>query len=195
MAEVAEERGLDPFDTLVDIVCNDELRTILWPMPPDNDDETWALRTEVWQDERAMLGGSDAGAHLDRMCGAPYTTRFLGDMIRGRKLVPLEKAVQMITDAPARLFGLRGRGRIEVGNHADLVVFDPETIDSEPATLVSDLPGDARSAHGRVDRRRPRPRQRRRDRGRRRCDRRDAGHHPAIGTRHRHRSHWLREGR
>jgi N-acyl-D-aspartate/D-glutamate deacylase len=142
--EVADERGGDPFDVLVDIVCNDELRTVLWPIAPDNDEETWALRLRVWEDDRAMLGGSDAGAHLDRMCGAPYTTRFLGDMLRGRKLVPLEKAVQMITDAPARLFGLKGRGRIEVGNHADLVVFDPATIDSEPATLVADLPGDAK---------------------------------------------------
>ncbi|MBA2607842.1 MAG: amidohydrolase family protein [Actinobacteria bacterium] len=141
--DVADERGGDPFDVLVDIVCADELRTVLWPMTPDNDGETWALRLKVWEDDRAMLGGSDAGAHLDRMCGAPYTTRFIGDMIRGRKLVPLEKAVQMITDAPARLFGLKGRGRIEVGNHADLVVFDPATIDSEPATLVADLPGDA----------------------------------------------------
>jgi len=142
--DVADERGGDPFDVLVEIVCNDGLRTVLWPMPPDNDPDTWKLRQEVWQDDRAMLGGSDAGAHLDRMCGAPYTTRFIGDMLRGRKLVPLEKAVQMITDAPARLFGLKGRGRIEVGNHADLVVFDPATIDSEPASLVADLPGDAK---------------------------------------------------
>jgi N-acyl-D-aspartate/D-glutamate deacylase len=142
--DVADERGGDPFDVLVDIVCNDELRTVLWPIAPDNDEETWALRKRVWEDDRAMLGGSDAGAHLDRMCGAPYTTRFIGDMLRGRKLVPLEKAVQMITDAPARLFGLKGRGRIEVGNHADLVVFDPATIDSEPATLIADLPGDAK---------------------------------------------------
>ncbi|MEY2417852.1 MAG: hypothetical protein QOG90_532 [Actinomycetota bacterium] len=142
--DVADERGGDPFDVLVDIVCNDELRTVLWPIAPDNDEETWALRKRVWEDDRAMLGGSDAGAHLDRMCGAPYTTRFIGDMLRGRKLVPLEKAVHMITDAPARLFGLKGRGRIEVGNHADLVVFDPATIDSEPATLVADLPGDAK---------------------------------------------------
>ncbi|HVT76216.1 MAG TPA: amidohydrolase family protein [Acidimicrobiales bacterium] len=142
--DVADERGGDPFDVLVDIVCNDDLRTVLWPMTPDNDDDTWALRRRVWDDDRAMLGGSDAGAHLDRMCGAPYTTRFLGDMLRGRRLVPLEKAVQMITDAPARLFGLRDRGRIAVGNHADLVVFDPATIDSGPATLVADLPGDAK---------------------------------------------------
>jgi N-acyl-D-aspartate/D-glutamate deacylase len=141
VADVAGERGKDAFDALVEIVLNDELRTILWPMPPDNDPDTWALRAQVWADDRAMLGGSDAGAHLDRMCGAPYTTRFVGDMVRGRQLVPLERAVQMITDAPARLFGLRDRGRLGEGSHADVVVFDPETIGSEPATLVHDLPG------------------------------------------------------
>ncbi len=88
-----------------------------------------------------MLGGSDAGAHLDRMCGAPYTTRFIGDMLRGRKLVSLEQAVKMITSDPASLFGLRERGLIKEGWHADLVLFDPETIGSEDATMVADLPG------------------------------------------------------
>jgi N-acyl-D-aspartate/D-glutamate deacylase len=141
VGELATERGADPFSTLAEIVINDELKTVLWPMPPDNDPATWDLRKQVWADERAMLGGSDAGAHLDRMCGAPYTTRFLGDMIRGRQLVPLERAVQLITDAPAQLFGLRRRGRIAEGYHADLVAFDPETLDSEPAALVADLPG------------------------------------------------------
>jgi N-acyl-D-aspartate/D-glutamate deacylase len=141
VGELATERGSDPFSTLAELVINDELKTVLWPMPPDNDPDTWKLRKEVWADERAMLGGSDAGAHLDRMCGAPYTTRFLGDMIRGRQLVPLERAVQLITDAPAQLFGLRERGRIAEGYHADLVIFDPENVGSEPAALVADLPG------------------------------------------------------
>ncbi|HEY2429279.1 MAG TPA: amidohydrolase family protein [Acidimicrobiales bacterium] len=141
VADIAAERGTDPFDTLVDIVVNDDLRTILWPMPTDNNEESWALRRQVWEDPRAMLGGSDAGAHLDRMCGAPYPTRFIGDALRGRRLVGLERAVQMLTDQPARLFGLRDRGRLEVGANADVVVFDPETIGSEDATLVADLPG------------------------------------------------------
>ncbi len=138
---IAAERGTAPFDTLLDIVIADDLRTILWPIAPDGDAASWELRKRVWDDPRAMLGGSDAGAHLDRMCGAPYTTRFLGDMIRGRQLVPLERAVQMLTSAPAALFGLRDRGLIRDGARADLVLLDPTTVGSEHASLVADLPG------------------------------------------------------
>ena len=141
VGDIASERGQEPFAALVDIVVADELRTILWPIPADGDPASWELRRQVWDDPHVMLGGSDAGAHLDRMCGAPYTTRFVGDSIRGRKLVPVERAVQMITDVPARLFGLRDRGRIAEGFHADLVVFDPDTIGADHATLVNDLPG------------------------------------------------------
>ncbi|MER7919258.1 MULTISPECIES: D-aminoacylase [unclassified Streptomyces] len=141
--DIAEERGQDPFHCLVEICAADRLRTVLWPMPTDNDPASWALRAETWRHEDVLLGGSDAGAHLDRMCGAPYTTRFLGDCLRGRRLVGLEQAVKMLTDDPARLFGLRERGRIQRGWHADLVLFDPERIDAGQARLVHDLPGDS----------------------------------------------------
>ncbi|MFJ8097262.1 N-acyl-D-amino-acid deacylase family protein [Streptomyces griseofuscus] len=141
--DIAEERGQDPFHCLVEICAADRLRTVLWPMPTDNDPASWALRAETWRHEDVLLGGSDAGAHLDRMCGAPYTTRFLGDCLRGRKLVALEQAVKMLTDDPARLFGLRERGQIQRGWHADLVLLDPERIDAGQARLVHDLPGDS----------------------------------------------------
>lgn len=141
VADVVSERGTGPFDTLVDIVIADDLRTILWPIAPDNDPASWDLRTTVWDDDRAMLGGSDAGAHLDRMCGAPYTTRFVGDMLRGRQLISIEAAVRMITSDPANLFGLRERGVLAPGSWADLVVLDPATVGAGPATLVADLPG------------------------------------------------------
>ncbi|WP_369214353.1 N-acyl-D-amino-acid deacylase family protein [Streptomyces flavofungini] len=143
VGDIAAERGQEPFECLVGICAADELRTVLWPMPTDNDPDSWALRAETWRHEDVMLGGSDAGAHLDRMCGAPYTTRFIGDCLRGRKLVGLEQAVKMLTDDPARLFGLRERGRIVEGFHADLVLFDPERIDAGKATLVHDLPGES----------------------------------------------------
>ena len=142
--DIAEERGQEPFDTLAEICINDELRTILWPMPTDSDPDTWALRGQAWEEQDIMLGGSDAGAHLDRMAGAPFPTRFLGDMIRGRKLVSLERAVQMLTGDQADVFGLKQRGYLREGYQADIVVFDPETVGSEDATLVFDLPGEAK---------------------------------------------------
>ncbi|MFI1852139.1 amidohydrolase family protein [Streptomyces sp. NPDC020480] len=141
--DIAAERGTDAFGCLVEICAADELRTVLWPMPTDNDPASWELRRQTWEHPDVMLGGSDAGAHLDRMCGAPYTTRFLGDCLRGRRLVGLERAVRMLTDDPARLLGLRERGRVAEGYHADLVLFDPERIDAGRATLVHDLPGDS----------------------------------------------------
>ncbi|WP_404818928.1 N-acyl-D-amino-acid deacylase family protein [Streptomyces phaeolivaceus] len=141
--DIAAERGQEPFECLVEICAADNLRTVLWPMPTDNDPGSWTLRAETWRHEDVLLGGSDAGAHLDRMCGAPYTTRFLGDCLRGRKLVGLEQAVKMLTDDPARLFGLRERGQVREGWHADLVLLDPERVDAGKATLVHDLPGDS----------------------------------------------------
>jgi len=144
VADIAAERGdADPFATLLDIVAADDFRTVLWPMPTDNDDESWKMRQEVWGDPRVLLGGSDAGAHLDRMCGATYTTRLLADCLRGRQLASLERAVQMLTDEPARLFGLKDRGQVAEGFHADLVVFDPDTVGAGPARLLHDLPGGA----------------------------------------------------
>ena len=140
VADIAKERGQDEFDTLVDIVIADELATILWPISRADDTASWDLRLDVWNSPHVMLGGSDAGAHLDRMCGAPYPTLFLADVLRGRKLVPLERAIAMMTSEPADLFGLIGRGRIQLGGQADLVLFDPETIASSGARAVEDLP-------------------------------------------------------
>jgi len=141
IAEIAAERGLEPFDALLDVVLEDDLATVLWPGPTDDDDESWKLRGEAWEHPSVMIGGSDAGAHLDRMAGAPYTTQWIGDCLRGRKLATLERAVQHLTDAPAQLFGLTDRGRIAEGYIADLVLFDPETVDAGPVEMINDLPG------------------------------------------------------
>ena len=142
VAEIAAERGTSDFDTLLDIVLADDLRTVLWPNTDDGEEQSWSMRAAIWSDPRAMVGGSDAGAHLDRMCGSSYPTAFLADCLRGRKLVPVEQAVHMMTAQPAALFGLRDRGLVREGYAADLFVFDPETVDSEPARLVHDLPGE-----------------------------------------------------
>jgi N-acyl-D-aspartate/D-glutamate deacylase len=141
VVDIASERGANSFDTLVDIVLNDDLRTILWPSAPDDDEAHWAIRRPLLDHPDIILGGSDAGAHLDRMCGGSYTTQFLADMLRGRRYLSLEQAVQALTDVPARLFGLRERGRLQEGWIADMVLFDPSTVASDTPRLVHDLPG------------------------------------------------------
>ncbi len=120
-------------------------------MPTDNDPDSWALRKSVWEDPRAMIGGSDAGAHLDLMCQANYTTAVLGASVRDRKVLGLEEAVRLLTDAPARLYGLKDRGRVAEGWHADLVVFDPATVGPCMPSVVNDLPSGARRLEQRAD--------------------------------------------
>ena len=145
LGDIAQARGTDVIDVLIDEVLPDDvtLCVVLPSLTPSlgRTDEGWAARVAVWKDPRVVLGGSDAGAHLDLMCHANYPTRVLGEVVRERGLLTLEEAVEMMTDRPARLYGLRGRGRLEVGCHADLVVFDPTTVASKPSELVADLPG------------------------------------------------------
>jgi N-acyl-D-aspartate/D-glutamate deacylase len=141
--DIAAERGTGHFDTLLDIVIADDLRTVLWPAQPGEDDESWMLRRQVWDEPGIMLGGSDAGAHIDRLCGSNYPTEFLRDVLHGRKLVSLERAVAMMTSVPAELFGFRDRGLIVEGGWADLVLLNPETIGTSECDFANDLPGEA----------------------------------------------------
>lgn len=141
--DVAAAGGKEPFDALLDVVIADELRTGLSPQPFGNDEADWKARAEVWRNRDAVIGGSDAGAHLDMMCGAIYTTSLLGHGVREHQVVTLEEAVRLITDVPARLYGLKERGRIAPGWHADLVVFDPATVDHGPERTRYDLPAGA----------------------------------------------------
>ena len=142
VGEIAAERGQEPFDTLVEIVLADDLRTGLRPPIPESEAD-WELRAKVWEDPRTVVGGSDAGAHLDMMCGAIYSTSMLGEGVRKRKLLSWESAIHELTDVPARLYGLRGRGRVEQGWFADLVVIDPERIGHLAERTRDDLPGGA----------------------------------------------------
>lgn len=143
VGQVAAARGGEPFDTLLDVVIADELRTGLTPRPFGDDAADWQARAEVWRYPDAVIGGSDAGAHLDMMCGAIYTTSLLGHGVREHQVVTLEEAVRLLTDVPARLYGLRERGRITPGWHADLVMFDPATVDHGPERTAYDLPAGA----------------------------------------------------
>jgi N-acyl-D-aspartate/D-glutamate deacylase len=103
---------------------------------------------EVWRDHRAVVGASDAGAHLDMIDSFAYSTTLLARAVRERELLPMEEAVHYLTGAPAALYGLHERGRIAVGLCADLQVFDPSTIGPGPVAMKFDLPGGAGRVYG-----------------------------------------------
>jgi len=142
VSAIAEEEGKRPFDALLDIVVADGLRTTFTLPPPTNSVEDWDARRRIWLDERVVIGGSDAGAHLNYLASFNYTTAFLSS-VRDQGIAPLERAVALLSDVPARLYGLRGRGRLAEGWAADVVVFDEEAIDSRSVVTEFDLPAGA----------------------------------------------------
>ena len=141
VAEAARRRGASAFDLLFDVVLADDLRTILMVPPIGDDPDSWRRRMELLDDPRTLVGGSDAGAHLDMSDTFSFFTDFVGTTVRERQLLPLETAVRMVTDDAARAFGLRNRGRIEPGYAADVVVFDESLVRSKPIETRDDLPG------------------------------------------------------
>ena len=63
--------------------------------------------------------------------------------VRNEKAITLEAAIRKITFDLAAFWGLKGRGWLREGYHADIVVFDPETIAPEMPELLHDLPAGA----------------------------------------------------
>lgn len=146
VSEVAGERGVNFVEVLLDdvLVPGHPIDVIFPSLVPSLGitDASWRARAAVWRDDRVLLGGSDAGAHLDLMCQANYTTAVLGQSVRDRGILGIEEAVQLLTDAPARHYGLRDRGQVQEGWIADLVVFDPQTVGPCPVLERHDLPAD-----------------------------------------------------
>jgi len=139
VAEIARERGKDGVDTLLDLTLEADLR-IGFAMQSYN--SRIDRMTEILNDPGVLIALGDGGAHLDMLCDCGYPTFLLGTWVREREIMPLERAVQRLTSEPADLFGIKGRGRLAVGNHADITIFDPATVGSpDRPERRHDLPG------------------------------------------------------
>jgi len=143
VADIAAEQGRDSFDALVDIVIVDGLRTTFARNTPEPTEADWEARAQVWRDPRALIGASDAGAHLDMIAAFRYSTGMLAEAVRQRGLLSLEEAIAMLTSSAALMYGIVGRGVIAEGAHADILVIDTETVGCGPVGTRFDLPGGA----------------------------------------------------
>jgi N-acyl-D-aspartate/D-glutamate deacylase len=142
LSEVAAERGVHPFDALLDVALDEADLALSFTCTIANDDVDEV--TTLLRDPNMTIGLSDAGAHVGQICDAVQATDFLGAWVRERQTMPLEQAVHRLTGFQADLLGLPDRGRLTPGAWADVVVFDPTTIASGPIRRVADFPADSK---------------------------------------------------
>ncbi len=144
ISDLAAATGTTDFDAVLDVAVAARLEVgFVRYSYTDADDWSNAARVEVLKDPRVVLGASDAGAHTDMMVGADFPTRCLGELVREKGVFSLEELVHQFTDVPARLYGLRDRGRLVQGAWADVVIFDPDRVGAGPLRTVADLPAGA----------------------------------------------------
>jgi N-acyl-D-aspartate/D-glutamate deacylase len=137
VAELAEKDGKEPLDWILDFGLTDDLDTQFSVQISNFDeDEVKKLLTHP----SSTIALSDAGAHLSLLCDAGFALHLFGRFVRERNDFTLEEAVRLLTSAQAEVFGIPDRGRIEPGCHADLLLFDPETVNQGPLERVNDLP-------------------------------------------------------
>jgi N-acyl-D-aspartate/D-glutamate deacylase len=141
IGDIAAEEGRDPLDVMLDIALDDDLTAVFIPNFGSNDHESYVLRGKIWQDDRTLIGASDAGAHMDMIDTFSFSTTVLQQGVRNHGVISLEDAVYQMTDRPARYMGLIDRGLLAPGYHADIVVFDEASVGCGPTYPRYDVPG------------------------------------------------------
>ena len=140
LVEIAEARGVSPLDAMIDISLDEKLETRFRYIQANYDAEGIE---HLLQQEQMAIGLSDAGAHVGMLCDAPLPTDLLGQWVRERGALPLEKAVHNLTGEPASIFRFEDRGVLREGAHADVCVFDPDEVAPGEIRRVRDFPADA----------------------------------------------------
>lgn len=137
---LAEARGTTAFDLMIDLALEEDLATRFHvPMTNDNEEQIG----EMLRNDHLLLGLSDAGAHTSQLCDADFSSWLLQHWWREREALSLEKAIWRLTGQPAEFLGLSDRGRLAPGAAADVTVFDPERVGTQPIERVHDLPAGA----------------------------------------------------
>ena len=138
VTEIAAERGVDPLDCFFDIALEQNLATRFVAKLFQNSDKGVA---PLLRHEAGVVALSDAGAHLIFMCDAGFGLHFLRHWVRETGTFTLAEGVRKLTSDPASKYRIPGRGRIEPGAWADLLLFDPAKVGLSGLVRLHDLPG------------------------------------------------------
>jgi len=131
ISEIAAERGVSNEEVVVDLLLASEGRviTLIDCLSEENMEKFLKHPLSIVASDGLGYSPShqESGELVHPRCFGTFP-RVLGRYVREKKLLSLEEAVQKMTSLPAKKFALAGRGKIEKGSIADIVVFDPETI-------------------------------------------------------------------
>jgi N-acyl-D-amino-acid deacylase len=138
LAEVAQLRGIDPRYTAMDLIVEDNSRVgaVFFSQSEDIVRQVVALPWVSFNTDAASV--APEGAFLKsnphpRAYGS--FTRVLGKYVREEQVLTLEEAIRKLAALPAQNLKIERRGELKTGFYADVVVFDPNTI-QDHATFV-----------------------------------------------------------
>ncbi len=138
----AQREGVPIMDKLYDVCLElDGKQLIYFPIYNYTEfsyDNVYTMLTHP----NALLGLSDGGAHVGTICDASFPAYLLLHWTRDRakNRIPLPRAVQMLTADPADYLGLSDRGRIQVGQRADINIIDYDGLALRAPQMIQDLP-------------------------------------------------------
>src|SRR6266478_4412069 len=137
IADIAQAEARDPLDVMLDLAIAEDLKTVFTAELLNTDEDAVG---RMLNHPYSIVSLSDAGAHLTFFNDAGFGLHLLGHWSRERGVLSLEEAARRLTSHPARVFGIRDRGVLKPGNHADLMLFDPKSVNRGPNRRVFDLP-------------------------------------------------------
>lgn len=154
VAAIAATRGLSADEVAYDMLLEEDGKAMLLVAAANYADGNLDTALEMMRREHTILGLGDGGAHLGFICDASYTTFTLTHWTRdrpGSAKLDLARAVQMLSDAPARSHRFHDRGRISPGLKADLNIIDMDRLTLFSPSIVYDLPGGAKRMTQKAD--------------------------------------------
>ena len=141
VADIAAERKQDPVETYIELALEKGLKRFFM-QPLTNTHEPSTL--EMMQHPRSVITFSDSGAHVSQIMDSSLQTHLLSHWVREKEALTLEDAVHQLSFVPASHWKLAGRGLLREGWNADVVIFDPQTVEPQVPELTHDLPAGAR---------------------------------------------------
>ncbi|RJP28547.1 MAG: D-aminoacylase [Actinobacteria bacterium] len=132
--EIAEERGMHPFDVMCDLLLEEDGRILAFLTISEPDDAfTERYTFPALQDSSTMITTDTIllGVGRPSMLFYGCYPKFIGRYVIGRGLVDLAEAVRRLTSLPAEFFGIEKRGLVREGYRADLLVMDHEAFRTE----------------------------------------------------------------